>query len=121
MFTFHYSMLPHSRLMMNYCYYSFSCDRCLQYMSDYSSCLLQGYGVLPSAPTKLKASLISSNYAILEWKQPKVLSDTVRTYHLNLRKLGSGDEYTVTEKVQTVLFTALIHQLGSMSVNTNWN
>lgn len=68
-------------------------------MSDYSSCLLQGYGVLPSAPTKLRASLISSNYAILEWKHPKVLADTVRTYHLNLRKLGSGDEYTVTEKV----------------------
>ncbi|KAL7051028.1 hypothetical protein ACKWTF_004301 [Chironomus riparius] len=77
---------------------NFNSFKCLQYMSDYSSCLLQGYGVLPSAPTKLKASLISSNYAILEWKHPKVLSDTVRTYHLNLRKLGSGDEYTVTEK-----------------------
>jgi hypothetical protein len=69
-------------------------------MSDYSSCLLQGYGVLPSAPTKLKASLIASRFAILEWKAPKVLADTVRTYHLNTRKLGSGDDYKVTEKVK---------------------
>lgn len=68
-------------------------------MSDYSSCLLQGYGVLPSAPTKLKASLVASRYAILSWKPPKVLSDTVKTYHLNMRKLGSGDEYNVVEKV----------------------
>lgn len=68
-------------------------------MSDYSSCLLQGYGVLPSAPTKLKASLIASRFAILEWKTPKVLADTVKTYHVNVRKLGSGDEYSVSEKV----------------------
>jgi Fibronectin type III domain len=68
-------------------------------MSDYSSCLLQGYGVLPGPPMRLKTSLVSSQYAILEWKPPKVLADTVKTYHLNVRKLGSGDEYTVMEKV----------------------
>lgn len=68
-------------------------------MSDYSSCLLQGYGVLPSAPTKLKASLIASHFAVLDWTFPVVLSDTVVSYHLSTRQLGSGDEYTVTEKV----------------------
>ena len=68
-------------------------------MSDYSSCLLQGYGVLPGPPMRLRTSLVSSQYAILEWKPPKVLADTVKTYHLNVRKLGSGDEYTVVEKV----------------------
>jgi hypothetical protein len=68
-------------------------------MSDYSSCLLQGYGVLPSSPTKLKAPLIASHFAVIDWKPPKVLYDTVQTYHLNTRRLGSGDEYTVTEKV----------------------
>lgn len=78
--------------------------RCLQYMSDYSSCLLQGYGVLPSAPTKLKASLIASRFAVLDWKPPKVLSDTVQTYHLNTRRLGSGDEYTVMDKVNLINF-----------------
>lgn len=68
-------------------------------MSDYSSCLLQGYGVLPSAPTKLKASLIASRFAVLDWRPPKVLADTILTYHLNTRRLGSGDEYSVVEKV----------------------
>lgn len=72
-------------------------------MSDYSSCLLQGYGVLPSAPTKLKASLIASRFSVLDWKPPKVLSDTVRTYHLNTRRLGSGDEYTVVDKVHNLI------------------
>ena len=76
--------------------------RCLQYMSDYSSCLLQGYGVLPSAPTKLKASLIASRFAILDWRPPKVLADTIITYHLNTRRLGSGDEYSVVEKVNLI-------------------
>jgi hypothetical protein len=69
-------------------------------MSDYSSCLLQGYGVLPGPPMRLKTSLISSQYAILDWKPPKLLADTVTTYHLSVRKLGSDDEYMVTEKVR---------------------
>lgn len=69
-------------------------------MSDYSSCLLQGYGVLPGPPMRLKTSLVSSQYAILEWRPPKILADTVKTYHLNIRKLGSGDEYSVVEKVR---------------------
>lgn len=72
-------------------------------MSDYSSCLLQGYGVLPGPPTRLKASLISGQFAVLEWKPPKILADTVQTYHLNTRKLGSGDGYTVVEKVRFLM------------------
>lgn len=76
-------------------------------MSDYSSCLLQGYGVLPGPPMRLRTSLVSSQYAILEWRPPKVLADTVKTYHLNIRKLGSGDEYTVIEKVELSHFTLL--------------
>jgi hypothetical protein len=48
---------------------------------------------------RLKASLVSSQYAIVEWRPPKILADTVKTYHLNFRKLGSGDEYVVIEKV----------------------
>ena len=50
---------------------------------------------------RLKTSLISSQYAILTWKAPKVLADTVKTYHLNIRKLGSGDEYNVIEKASS--------------------
>lgn len=74
------------------------CFRCLQYMSDYSTCLLEGYGVLPGAPLQLKATMISHNFAVVDWKPPNVLADTVGTYHLHYRKLGSGDEYMVVDK-----------------------
>lgn len=67
-------------------------------MSDYSSCLLQGYGVLAGPPSRVKAPLISSRFAILEWNQPKILPDTVTSYHVSIRKLGSGEEYEVIEK-----------------------
>jgi hypothetical protein len=52
---------------------------------------------------RLKASLISSQFAILQWQPPKLLADTVLMYHLNFRKLGSGDEYLVVEKVSSKL------------------
>lgn len=67
-------------------------------MSEYSSCLLQGYGVLAGPPSRLKAPLVSAHFAVLEWNAPKVLPDTVMSYHLHLRKLGSGEEYSVMEK-----------------------
>lgn len=76
----------------------FSFVRCLQYMSDYSSCLLQGYGVLAGPPTRVKAPLINDHFAIVEWNPPKILPDTVTSYHVYIRKLGSGDEYTIIEK-----------------------
>lgn len=75
----------------------FPCKICISNLINIIVCLL--LGVLPGPPTFLKAPLISGHFAILEWKPPKILSDTVKNYHLNIRKLGSGDEYTVVEKV----------------------
>uniref|UniRef100_A0A1S4H6G5 Receptor mediating netrin-dependent axon guidance n=1 Tax=Anopheles gambiae TaxID=7165 RepID=A0A1S4H6G5_ANOGA len=79
---------------------NFNYFKCLQYMSEYSSCLLQGYGVLSGPPSKLKAPLIASHFVVLEWKPPKILPDTVTAYHLHYRRLGSGEEYSVLEKDQ---------------------
>ncbi|XP_062560024.1 Ig-like and fibronectin type-III domain-containing protein 1 [Armigeres subalbatus] len=79
---------------------NFNYFKCLQYMSDYSSCLLQGYGVLSGPPSKLKAPLIAPHFVVLEWKPPKILPDTVTSYHLHYRRLGSGEEYAVVEKDQ---------------------
>lgn len=73
-------------------------------MSEYSSCLLQGYGVLPGPPSRLKAALVSAHFTVLEWLQPKILPDTVTSYHVNYRRLGSGDEYIVTEKVSQFFY-----------------
>ncbi|XP_039449778.1 Ig-like and fibronectin type-III domain-containing protein 1 isoform X2 [Culex pipiens pallens] len=80
---------------------NFNQFKCLQYMSDYSSCLLQGYGVLSGPPSKLKAVLVDPHYVVLEWNPPKILPDTVVSYHLHYRRLGSGEEYSVIEREQS--------------------
>lgn len=72
--------------------------RCLQYMADFNSCLLQNFGVLAGPPSRVIPLLESTTYAIISWQPPKILPDTVTEYHVYLRKLGSGTEYTVMEK-----------------------
>lgn len=71
-------------------------------MSEYSSCLLQGYGVLAGAPTRLKSPLIASHFAIIEWNAPKILPETVISYNVHLRKMNTNDEtassFAVMEK-----------------------
>lgn len=69
-------------------------------MSDFNSCLLQNFGVLAGPPSRVKALLISNKYAVISWQPPKVLPDTVIGYYVYLRKLGSGDEYSVLKKEQ---------------------
>lgn len=67
-------------------------------MSEYSSCLLQGYGVLAGPPMRVKARLVSSRFAIVEWNAPKVLPETVTSYNVHLRKMDTEETYTVIEK-----------------------
>lgn len=67
-------------------------------MSEYSSCLLQGYGVLAGAPTRVKARLIASRFAIIEWNAPKLLPETVTSYNVHLRKMDTDEAFTVIEK-----------------------
>lgn len=73
-------------------------------MSEYSSCLFQGYGVLAGPPTKLKSVVIAPTFIILDWNKPKKLSETVQNYHFRYRRLGVGDEYTTIEKVANLEF-----------------
>lgn len=74
--------------------------RCLRFMSEYSSCLFQGYGVLADPPSKLRTVAKTDNFVILDWNKPKRLADTVSTYHVKLRRLGVGDDYLTVEKVK---------------------
>nr|CAD7603648.1 unnamed protein product [Timema genevievae] len=69
----------------------FSYFKCLKYMNDYTNCLLQGYGVLPSAPTQLHISNIDVNFVILHWEAPLTLGDTVKHYNLHYRQMGLED------------------------------
>ena len=75
-------------------------------MADIGSCLLEGHGVLPSAPTKLRYSNLQvrifqlSNYskypclqptfAILHWEPPSSNSRLVTGYQVQVQRLGPG-------------------------------
>lgn len=67
-------------------------------MSEYSSCLFQGYGVLADPPSKLRTVAKADNFVILDWNNPKRLPDTVTTFHVKFRRLGVGDDYLTVEK-----------------------
>ncbi|KAH8334760.1 hypothetical protein KR074_009919 [Drosophila pseudoananassae] len=81
----------------------FSLFKCLRFMSEYSSCLFQGYGVLADPPSKLRTVAKTDNFVILDWNKPKRLADTVSTYHVKFRRLGVGDDYLTVEKRQPPL------------------
>ncbi|XP_050529397.1 Ig-like and fibronectin type-III domain-containing protein 1 isoform X2 [Daktulosphaira vitifoliae] len=69
----------------------FSYFRCLRYMDDYTSCLLQGYGIVPSSPRRLRVSNIDVDFAIFHWEPPKNLGDSVTHYNVFFRLVD--DEY----------------------------
>ncbi|XP_060521519.1 Ig-like and fibronectin type-III domain-containing protein 2 isoform X2 [Cylas formicarius] len=70
----------------------FNYFKCLRYMGEYTNCLLQGYGVLPSAPTQVHISNVGTEYALLYWSAPKTLGDTVKSYNVHTMKVNSADE-----------------------------
>lgn len=78
----------------------FDC-RCLRYMSDYTNCLMRGYGVVPSAPTNVRVRNIDTTFAIVHWDAPKSLADSVTHYNVHYRQ--SDDIYMVVRNVSTVL------------------
>lgn len=55
-------------------------------MGEYTNCLLQGYGVLPSSPTKVHLTNIETEFAILHWSPPNTLGDTVQYYNIHIRE-----------------------------------
>ncbi|KAG5899209.1 hypothetical protein JTB14_034467 [Gonioctena quinquepunctata] len=70
----------------------FNYFRCLRYMGEYTNCLLQGYGVLPSSPTGLYVTNIEFEFAVLHWSTPKTLGDTVLYYNLHQRDVDDEME-----------------------------
>ncbi|KAL1497939.1 hypothetical protein ABEB36_008819 [Hypothenemus hampei] len=70
----------------------FNYFKCLRYMAEYSNCLLQGYGVLPSAPTQVHITNIESEFALLHWSPPKTLGDTVTSYDIRIRKISPNEQ-----------------------------
>ncbi|GBP57931.1 Ig-like and fibronectin type-III domain-containing protein 2 [Eumeta japonica] len=79
----------------------FNYFKCLRYMSSYTNCLLQGYGVLPGPPSRLHLTNIDTDYAVVHWAPPAALADTVSYYNLHYRTLEEGDDYRVIERVRS--------------------
>lgn len=75
--------------------------RCLKYMGDYTSCLMQGYGVLPSSPQRVKVSNVDTSFAIVSWNPPKKLSETVKHYNVYYGKVD--EDYEVATKVTNLV------------------
>ncbi|XP_065358816.1 Ig-like and fibronectin type-III domain-containing protein 2 isoform X1 [Calliphora vicina] len=76
----------------------FNLFKCLRFMSEFSSCLFQGYGVLADPPSKLHRVAKTDSFVILDWNKPKRLADTISTFHVKFRRLGVGDDYLTVEK-----------------------
>ena len=53
-------------------------------MGSYASCLMQGYGVGPSAPVDPRVVLEDTGFVVLRWNPPAELPDTVTRYGLLL-------------------------------------
>lgn len=71
-------------------------------MSEFSSCLFQGYGVLADPPSKIRLLTIADRFVILDWSKPKRLADTVITYHIKFRLLSIDYvDYKTVEKVSS--------------------
>jgi len=64
--------------------------RCLSYMKELSSCLLEGYGVLPSAPVNFRFSNVVTNFGILHWEKPDEHGDSVKSYLVNYQEIGQS-------------------------------
>ena len=62
--------------------YDFRYLGCFQYMHDMSSCLLEGYNVLPSTPTHRRFSNLHHIFDVLHWDPPARHSETVTSYEL---------------------------------------
>ncbi|CAH2247905.1 jg12255 [Pararge aegeria aegeria] len=75
--------------------------KCLRYMSSYTNCLLQGYGVLPGPPSRLHLTNIDTDYAVVHWAPPAALADTVQYYNLHFKSLQAEDDYRTLDKLQS--------------------
>lgn len=93
----------------------FNYFKCLRYMGEYTNCLLQGYGVLPSSPSHVHVTNIDVDFAILHWSSPKTLGDTVVNYNLHYRMLTTYDtDYKTISGVHSP------HVLEGLASDTNY-
>ena len=65
---------------------------CLPYMAEVSSCLLQGYDVLPSSPLAVSFSNVHTSWGLLHWQAPATLADSVEDYVVSWQAAGLSEQ-----------------------------
>ena len=75
-------------------------------MPDMSSCLLEGYNVLPSSPTGLRYSNLQHNFVILHWDPPAKHGDSSFEYEVVAQKVGPAPGPVITY-TQVKIFSTL--------------
>ncbi|XP_067138192.1 Ig-like and fibronectin type-III domain-containing protein 1 [Centruroides vittatus] len=74
---------------------------CLEYMSVYSNCLLEHYGILPGPPEDFAVASIHAHWAILKWETPRTLAHTITSYALYWKEVSSDFDYNVIPDVRS--------------------
>lgn len=78
----------------------FSYFKCLKYMNEFSSCLFQSYGVLPSQPVGVEVTNVNPDFAIIHWNPSKTLPDSILYYNIYYRLFATYDnDYKKISKV----------------------
>ncbi|XP_059475873.1 Ig-like and fibronectin type-III domain-containing protein 1 isoform X2 [Neocloeon triangulifer] len=93
--------------------FDYSHIRCIEYSDIYSSCLLQSYGILPSAPLDIQVTNINHDFAIIHWSDPEVLPETIHHFVLHYHKLDQTavDDLFVFRTVLNVKSPYLLSRL----------
>lgn len=69
-------------------------------MSAYSGCVMEGYGVIPSPPRRLRVSNVKEDFAMVHWSSPSFLASSVTGYNLHFRPIPTYEaEYKLISNV----------------------
>jgi hypothetical protein len=86
----------------------------------YSSCLLQSYGILPTAPLDLQVSNVNPNYAILQWAPPEVFPDMEHEFNLHFHELAENPREALENPFRSVADVQSPHVISGLKPDTRY-
>ena len=69
---------------------------CFKHMPEISSCLAEGWGILPGPPAHFRYTNLQSTFVILHWEPPPVHGSSVLYYDLTVTRLEPVPGATIT-------------------------
>lgn len=64
--------------------------KCVDYFTDYRSCLMRGYDVLPGPPTAISVTNVKPTFALLHWRPSELHAASISAYHAFFRPIQAG-------------------------------